>query len=42
MFAVPMMAPVFFRVLTILNSCPSVKTLYCTENVFTAVISQRL
>lgn len=41
MFAVPVAAPVFFGVLPILDSCTSVKTLYCTENVFAIMISQR-
>lgn len=41
MFAVPRAAPIIFRVLPILNSCPSVKTLYCTEIMFIAITSQR-
>lgn len=42
MFGLPMAAPVSFRGLPILKSYPSVKTLYHTENVFMAIISQRL
>lgn len=38
MFNVPMMTPVFFRVLTILNPYPSVKTLYllkvCSQQLY--------
>lgn len=41
MFAVPRAAPIIFRVHPILNSCPSVKTLYCTEIMFVAITSQR-